>query len=1282
MSSEKAKPGGVLFGQLVDNFNSATCAAEGGPGQDPFRYESSINDKVIKTAWIGAIAFFLIYCYLTAWSIISQRLAQRLRNHYVAALLRQPPSFFDTRGSAGQVSSRLQSDIAAVQSGTSEKVGAIVSTLSFMTTVFVIAFSQQPRLAGILISVMPAFLLSGAIGSRYTAKFAEKYSEAVTSASSIASEALSHIPVVQAFGAASRLEAMFVGHMSVAHKHAIAKAAVASVQTGLIYFFAYSANALAFWQGSIKIADAAREDNGGSSIGQIYAIVYLLIDACVMLGGIAPMLPFIGGAVSAYQRLIRDIQTPSAIDGTSDSGEALPLGTPKSIAFRNVTFEYPTRPGQPALRNISLEFPSGKYTAIVGLSGSGKSTIASLMARLHDPTDGCIEMNGQDLRALNVRSLRSCMTFVQQEPSLFDCSILENIALGLVNSPHEHHRRLKHFLGGPELAQAATKGKDALAWVEARGGSLAEIATCVRHAAEQADAAEFIDRLSAGYGTSVGPRGSSVSGGQRQRIALAQALIRDAEVLILDEATASVDSASERRMQNAIARVAASRKRAIISIAHRLATIRDADNIIVLEGGQVLEQGTYSELMAREDGKFAALARLQKVNTSGGDLEEAECLSSTSIDESLKNGSGDAFDRDVSIKKPEAATCDKPESKEKGDDDTVGDKNTPQRPFGSVLKGILWLVRPSLGWLILALFAAVFVGAVFSGSGLIFGYTVGALNPCQSTVERILSMGRFFGGLIFMLGGIELFANFFAWLGFGIIGERILLALRTLSFRSLLEQPLEWHTSMDRTPSGLLSIITKDCMSIGSFSGSTFGTIFAIAVNIIIAVIISHIYAWKIALVALVSIPILLGSGFMQLRMLARFEERHKESFAKANSLASEAIQSIRSVATLSLETTYMESYKRLLAPPMNQVVRSAASTNILLSISHTTSPFVNGLTYWWGSQLIMKGEYTQRDLLIVLVAMLTGAKLWSTMFTLAPEFSRARLAIARVMGIVHIGSTVRVNRTGDGGKDVESAANARREPPFTTAKGGVKVVFDNVSFAYPRNPETPVLDSVSFTIRPNQFCGLVGPSGAGKSTIMNLVQRLYAPSAGSIFIDEKDVAKLPDSFRDIVALVPQDPTLFDGTVRHNVGLGAVPGHDATDEEIEVACRAAGIHDEIVALPQGYDTPCGASASRLSGGQKQRLAIARALVRRPRLLLMDESTSALDAAGEAALQKSLESASTGTTVLAITHRLHTVHKADIIFVVEGGHIVDSGRHTELMEKNESYRLNATQQMLQ
>ncbi|OAA48785.1 ABC multidrug transporter SitT [Cordyceps fumosorosea ARSEF 2679] len=1261
---------GVLFGQLVDDFNSATCAAQdGGAGADPFRYESAINDKVAKTAWIGAIALVLIYCHLTCWGIVSQRLARRMRHHYLAALLRQPPSFFDERGSAGEVSSRLQSDIAAIQSGTSEKVGTIITTISFIATVFVIAFSTQASLAGILISVLPAFLISGTLSSKYIARFLGKQNEAADKASSVASEALSHIPVVHAFGAAGRLEGMFTGFMLDARSSAIKKAAVASVQTGLLYFIAYSANALAFWQGSIRIGDAAADNSGGSSIGQIYAIVYLLIDACVMLGGLAPLVPYLGSAVAAYKRLMGDIETPSSIDATSDSGDKLAPDAEHSVSFRNVTFEYPTRPGQPALRDVSLEFPAGKHTALVGLSGSGKSTVASLIARLHDPTSGTVEMAGRDLRALNVRSLRGAMTFVQQQPSLFDCSVLENIALGLVNSPRPEHQDLKAVLDGPLLAEAATKGREALSWAASQGEAASRVVELVIEAAEKADAATFIAGLTLGYGTSVGPRGTFVSGGQRQRIALAQALVRDPGMLILDEATASVDSASERKIQAAIEREAARGRRTIISIAHRLSTIKGADNIVVMEAGRVMEQGTYAELMAIDGGKFAHLIALQKMGAGDdGGAPESSRSSTNDVDEKMDKAEVTSTSDEKAVPKAAAAAA-----KEAEDDDA-----TAKQPFSSVLKGIAWLVRPSLGWLAIALVAAAIVGATFSGSGLIFGYTVGALNPCQNTVDGIKSMGRFFAGMIFMLGAVELVANFLAWLGFGIIGERTLLALRRLSFRSLLAQDLAWHSSEGRTPTRLLSVITKDCMAIGGFSGSTFGTVFAVCVNIIIAIVVSHVYAWKIALVTLVTIPVLLGCGIMQLRVLARFEERHNEAFATANALATEAVQSIRSVATLSLERTYMNSYRRLLEPPARQIVRSAALTNIMLALSHSLSPFVNGLTYWWGSQLIMRGEYTQRDLLIVLVAMLTSAQLWGTMFTLAPEFSRARLALARVMAVIHLGSDLSLDER----RDTESSAEGRTPSPFAPGQSGVTVAFKDVSFSYPGNPDSSVLSDVSFSVKPRQFVGLVGPSGAGKSTIMNLVQKLYAATSGAVLIDDMDISTLPDSFRDVIALVPQDPALFEGTVRHNVALGAVPGHEATDAEVEEACRVANIHEEIMALPDGYDTACGPSASRLSGGQRQRVAIARALVRKPRLLLLDESTSALDAAGEAALQEGLERASRGTTVLAITHRLHTVHKADVILVVEGGRIVDQGRHAELVERNESYRLNAMQQMLQ
>lgn len=1282
---------GILFGELVDDMNGATCAVDA--EADPYAFKGVINDKVLQLVYIAIAAFVVIYVYILSWSLVSQRLAQRLRARYVAALLRQPPAFFDARLAAGEVSSRLHGDMTAVQTGTSEKVGILIASISFFITAYVVAFIKQPRLAGMLISLVPAFLLMAMIGGFFLNKYLQRSSEATSRASSVASEALSHITVVQAFSAGPRLEAKFASHVATARSAGIRKSIASAAQAGFLYFIAYSANALAFWQGSIMVVDTMM-GRGNDSVGQIYTVVFLLVDACVVLGSIAPLLPLLSGASAAFQRLIDDIDTPSAIDGTSDEGTVLPFDTPGAIEFQNVSFSYPSRPEQTVLRNVNLTFPAGKYTAIVGLSGSGKSTIASLVARLQDPTEGTITLDGCDIRELNVRGLRSFISLVQQEPSLLDRSILENIALGLINSPKPEHQHLKETLHGHQLTELAEKGKDAITPSVANsfGPLIAEIVRLAQDAADQADAAVFVERLERGYGTSAGPSGSLVSGGQRQRVALARAMIRDPKILVLDEATSALDSASEQRIKEAVERAA--KHRTVISIAHRLSTIRNADNIIVLEAGQVVEQGTYEELMAREGGAFARMANLQSVGTAGqGESGSRSSVSGDSIEASSLKGEV------LLTEKPEAAgavTLKKMASK--SEDKTKGDENLDQpRPWGTVLKGMAQLVRPSLGWLVLAVIAAVIVGGTFSGSGLIFGFTVGGLNPCQNSADRILYLGKFFGGLLFMLAIIELVANFFAWSCFGLLAERLLYSVRVLSFRSLLEQGVQWHQSEGRSPSKLLAIITKDSAAIGAFGGSTIGTVFSIIVNFIIAIILSHIIAWKIAIVCLVTIPILLGAGFMQLRMLARYEERHAEAFSRAASVAVEAVESIRTVAALSLESEVSGSYSRLLRSTRDEMVRAAAFTNVWLALSNSTSFLIYAFAYWWGSQRIMAGENNQTQFFIILVSMLVSAQLWGQMFSLAPEFSRARTAFSRILAIMSLGSdhTLVEKKGGDsspfhgtgkneprGSPDVEAVAETNAGELNAEKREGVKITFDNVSFAYPARPDVPVLDGVSFTIHPGQFVGLVGPSGAGKSTIMSLVQRLYTPTSGAVSLDGLDLARASTSFRDAVALVPQEPALFDGSVSFNVGLGARPGHDATDGEIETACRLASIHDTIAEMPDGYATECGASASRLSGGQRQRLAIARALVRRPRLLLLDESTSALDAASEAALQEGLERVARDTTVLAITHRLHTVQKADVILVVEGGRIVDSGTHAELMERRESYRVNAMQQMLQ
>jgi ABC-type multidrug transport system fused ATPase/permease subunit len=266
---------GILFGQVLDNLNDASCNATS--SKDEGNIQSDINDKVLILVYIAIANFIVIYLYIISWSIFSRRLEARIRDRYFRSILRQDATFYDKR-QAGELTTRLNSDIQIIQAGTSEKVGICIAVSSFFISAYVVAFVRDTKLAGILISLIPAFLLMAAIGSFFTQKYTASMSDAIASASSIAQEALSHIAVVQAFGAGPRLEAKFASTMMTARGEGIKKALTSAIQAGTLYFIAYAANALAFWQGSRQIADAVEDGGSGVSVGRTYTVIFLLVD--------------------------------------------------------------------------------------------------------------------------------------------------------------------------------------------------------------------------------------------------------------------------------------------------------------------------------------------------------------------------------------------------------------------------------------------------------------------------------------------------------------------------------------------------------------------------------------------------------------------------------------------------------------------------------------------------------------------------------------------------------------------------------------------------------------------------------------------------------------------------------------------------------------------------------------------------------------------------------------------------------------------------------------------
>jgi ATP-binding cassette subfamily B (MDR/TAP) protein 1 len=288
--------------------------------------------------------------------------------------------------------------------------------------------------------------------------------------------------------------------------------------------------------------------------------------------------------------------------------------------------------------------------------------------------------------------------------------------------------------------------------------------------------------------------------------------------------------------------------------------------------------------------------------------------------------------------------------------------------------------------------------------------------------------------------------------------------------------------------------------------------------------------------------------------------------------------------------------------------------------------------------------------------AVIFGAQSAGTIFSFAPDIAKARHAAASLKALFD--RTPDIDSWSHDGEMVQSIEG--------------HVEFRNVHFRYPTRPDQLVLRGLNLHVKPGQYVAFVGPSGCGKSTAIALLERFYDPVLGGVYIDGKDISSFNISkYRSHLALVGQEPTLYQGTIRENIMLGT-DRDDVSDDEMVLCCKNANIYDFIISLPNGFDTLVGSKGSMLSGGQKQRLAIARALLRNPRILLLDEATSALDSESEKLVQAALDTAAQGRTTIAVAHRLSTVQKADMIYVFNQGRIIECGTHSELMQKRSAY----------
>ncbi|KAJ0081187.1 hypothetical protein Patl1_10099 [Pistacia atlantica] len=1057
----------LIFGDIINVFGKTT----------PDRIVEEVSKAALKLVYLAMGSGISGFLQVSCWMVTGERQAARIRG-------------------------RMSGDTVLIQEAMGEKVAKFIQLTTTFVGGYIIAFVRGWLLSLVLLSCLPAIVIAGGAMALIMAKMASRGQIAYTEAGNVVEQTVGAIRTKD-IKARSKWRT----------KPAFNKGLASGAGLGTLMLIVISTYGLAIWYGSKLIIEK------GYAGGDIINIVMAIMMGGISLGQTSPSInAFAAGQAAAYKMFDAIKRTPS-IDVYDMSGITLDKIN-GVIELKDVYFRYPARPEVHIFSGFSLYVPSGTTAALVGQSGSGKSTVISLVERFYDPEAGEVLIDGFNLKKFQLKWIREQIGLVSQEPILFATTMKENIAYG---------------------KEKATDKE-------------------IRNAIELANVAKFIDTLPKGLNTMVGEHGTQLSGGQKQRLAIARAILKNPKILLLDEATSALDNESERIVQDALDRVMTNRTTVIV--AHRLTTIRNADMIVVVHQGKLVEKGTHEELIKDPEGGYSQLVRLQegvkesedgrvssgnKTDTSSGVLDNSMARSGSSRRRSLRVGS--------SRSRHSFGHKSVYETKEGGEESEKSPMDGEKKQNVSIMR--------------------------------------------LASMSKPEALHLLIGSLAASIHGVVL-PNYF----FGIAGGRLIKRIRTLTFDKVVHQEISWFDDPANSSGAIGARLSTDASTIRSIVGDA---------------------------LALTVSPFMIIEGALQAKFMKGFGEDAKRMYEEASQVANDAVGSIRTVASYCAEKKMMDLYQQKCEGPRKHGVRLGFVSGAGFGFSFAVLFCTNGFCFYIGSLLVQNGKATFEEVFRVLFAFSMAAIAVSNSTSMAPDTNKAKNSAASIFEIIDS-----------------------------------YIELEHVSFKYPTRPDVQIFQDLSLSIPSGKTLALVGESGSGKSTVISLIERFYAPDSGRIFLDNVEIEKFQLSWlRQQMGLVSQEPILFNETIRQNIAYGK--HGEATEDEIIAATKASNAHNFIAALPLGYDTNVGERGVQLSGGQKQRIAIARAILKNPKILLLDEATSALDAESERVVQDALDSVMVNRTTVVVAHRLTTIKNADIIAVVKNGVIAEKGRHDTLMK---------------
>nr|CCW03285.1 similar to ABC transporter B family [Lupinus angustifolius] len=1053
------------------------------------------------------------------------------------------------------------------------------------------------------------------------------------------SKAVSHIRTLYAFTNETLAKYSYATSLQATLKYGILISLVQGLGLGFTYGLAICSCALQLWVGRFLVIHG--KAHGGEIITALFAVI--------LSGGLnqaaTNFYSFDQGRIAAYRLFEMISRSSSSSNHDCDAHSSLQ----GNIEFRNVYFSYLSRPEIPILSGFYLTVPAKKAVALVGKNGSGKSSIIPLMERFYDPTLEVL-LDGQNIKNFKLEWLRSQIGLVTQEPALLSLSIRDNIAYG-------------------------------------RDVTMDQIV----EAAKIAHAHTFISLLDKGYDTQlfpyhgnniftsqVGRAGLALTEKQKIKLSIARAVLLNPSILLLDEVTGGLDFEAEMPVRN----------------------YKDTAAFQIEKESS--ESQSFKESSSPKMMKSSSLQKLSAVLRPSDDLfnsQESPNVQSPPPEQMPENcQSLDAADKEPSIKRqdsfemrlPELPKIDvesiyrqtskgsDPESpvsplltsdpqNERSHSQTFSRQDSGSDDFSVKMRetdGAQHRKQPSL-WRLAELSLAEWFYAVLGSIGAaIFGsfnpllaYVVGLVVTTYYSIDG----ARHFRGeveklclIIACMGIVTVVANFLQHFYFGIMGEKMTERVRRMMF-SMLRNETGWFDEEENSADNLSIRLANDATFVRAAFSNRLSIFIQDSAAVIVAILIGVLLHWRIALVALATLPILCVCAIAQKLWLAGFSRGIQEMHRKASLVLEDAVRNIYTVVAFCAGNKVMELYRLQL----NKILKQSFFHGFAIGFGFGFSQFLlfacNALLLWYTAICIKSRYVSPTTALKEYMVFSFAAFALVEPFGLAPYILKRRKSLISVFEII--------DRT----PKIDPDDNSALKPP--NVYGSIEL--KNVDFCYPSRPEMLVLSNFTLKVSGGQTVAVVGVSGSGKSAIISLIERFYDPVAGQVLLDGRDL-KLYNLrwLRSHLGLVQQEPIIFSTTIRENIIYAR---HNASEAEMKEAARIANAHHFISSLPHGYDTHVGMRGVDLTPGQKQRIAIARVVLKNAPILLLDEASSAIESESSRVVQEALDTLIMGNkTTILIAHRAAMMRNVDNIVVLNGGRIVEEGTHDSLAAKNGLY----------